>query len=746
MIQKFKILIYSLLIFFNVVNLLANNLNINGLSKLTLNDLQTQTSIDLNMDFFSNDDIDILLKDFYKSDLIFALKYKKDNDNHYLTIQENKLIENIFFNGNIKIDDDLLLQNISAKKNSFINKNNINDDIKLIKSIYKVKGFNNVNVVVSTEKYSNDRINLIYEITENNQSQISRIKFIGNTSYSDRYLLSLINTKSRNFYNIFTSGSNLNIENFKFDVGKIKSFYKQKGYFDVNVEFNITEISSNKYTVNFYVDEGDRLKLDTFDIDTSKLIISDKIDKNFNKFLDKMSKNNLFYDQIIIDNFINKINKILISNNNFNTIFVSNLERYSEKNKLIFNQKKVSLSTINKINIVGNTITKDRTLRSKLPFEPGDYFNSNLINVTKKELLSNKYINDVNITSVTNEGISNITIDIEENKKTGKFLVGGTFSGDNGAGLTLSANDDNIFGTGNSLDTNLTANDEDILFRLSLVQYPVSLSKIRNSYTIFNNESDLINSFGFKSDELGILYSINFAYDELINITSGLSYKVSDRHSAKKSITSINDNIGEYNIYTLSTSLQQDSTNDFLYPTDGVSNSIFFEYSPKDLSDDSYYKFVIKSDIYRKFKNSNRFLFLSNDFGFAESLEGNLSTINSFSLGGMNFKGFEYRGVGPKQDDIYIGGNKFFTSTIGYGGSFLFDDKDNVNTKLFYSLGSIWDSDYSNNNEVDIRSSLGLSLDILTAIGPISFSYAIPIDKNKNDKTNEFNFSIGTSF
>ena len=128
MIPKFKILVYSSLIFFNVVNLLANNLNINGLSKLTLDDLQTQTSIDLNKDVFSNDDIDTLLKDFYKSDLIFDLKYKKDNDNHYLTIQENKLIENIFFNGNIKIEDDLLIQNISAKKNSFINKNNINDE------------------------------------------------------------------------------------------------------------------------------------------------------------------------------------------------------------------------------------------------------------------------------------------------------------------------------------------------------------------------------------------------------------------------------------------------------------------------------------------------------------------------------------------------------------------------------------------------------------------------------------------
>ena len=137
---------------------------------------------------------------------------------------------------------------------------------------------------------------------------------------------------------------------------------------------------------------------------------------------------------------------------------------------------------------------------------------------------------------------------------------------------------------------------------------------------------------------------------------------------------------------------------------------------------------------------------MSNDLGFADSLDGNLSTINSFSLGGLNFKGYDFRGVGPKQSNIYIGGNKFFTSTIGYGGSFLFDDKDNVYTKLFYTLGSIWDSDYSDNTEIDIRSSLGISFDILTAVGPISLSYAIPIDKNKNDRTREFNFSIGTSF
>ena len=99
-----------------------------------------------------------------------------------------------------------------------------------------------------------------------------------------------------------------------------------------------------------------------------------------------------------------------------------------------------------------------------------------------------------------------------------------------------------------------------------------------------------------------------------------------------------------------------------------------------------------------------------------------------------------------KQNNIYLGGNKFFTSTLGFGGSFLFDEKDNVNTKFFYSVGSIWDSDYTNDNNFETRSSAGISFDVLTAVGPLSFSYAVPINKNTNDRRNEFNFSIGTSF
>ena len=272
------------------------------------------------------------------------------------------------------------------------------------------------------------------------------------------------------------------------------------------------------------------------------------------------------------------------------------------------------------------------------------------------------------------------------------------------------------------------------------------LSNIRNSYSVFNTETDLTNSFGFKSDQQGISYSINFDYNEDVALSSGLSYKESNIHSAVKSSSVISDNIGKFDIYTLTFSIKQDNTNDYLYPTDGSLNSIYFEYSPEDISDDSYYKLILRNNLFKKTKNSNRFIFLSNKLGLADSFEGNLKSVNAYSLGGMNFKGFDYRGIGPRQDNIYLGGNKFFSSTIGYGGSFLFDDNDNIYTKLFYSLGSIWDSDYTSDNDLKLRSTIGVSFDVLSAIGPISLSYAIPIDKQNIDRTREFNFSIGTSF
>ena len=92
-----------------------------------------------------------------------------------------------------------------------------------------------------------------------------------------------------------------------------------------------------------------------------------------------------------------------------------------------------------------------------------------------------------------------------------------------------------------------------------------------------------------------------------------------------------------------------------------------------------------------------------------------------------------------------MGGNQFYTSTIGYGSSFIFDEKDNINIKFFLSAGSIGNSDYTSDNDFHLRSSAGVSLDFITAVGPISFTYATPLSKEQMIKR-LFSFYIGTSF
>ena len=193
-------------------------------------------------------------------------------------------------------------------------------------------------------------------------------------------------------------------------------------------------------------------------------------------------------------------------------------------------------------------------------------------------------------------------------------------------------------------------------------------------------------------------------------------------------------------------SLKYDTTDNFLNPTNGNLNKIDFNLSPESISDNSYYKFVITNKNYKNLKKSKNYIFLNNKYGYAKSINSKLKTINAFGLGGLNFKGFDYKGIGPYDGNIYLGGNEFFTSTLGYGSSFIFDEKDNINIKFFLTSGSIWNSDYSSSSDVDLRTSIGTSFDFITAVGPISFSYAIPIQKNSSDKTRSFNFSIGTSF
>ena len=746
--QMFKILLFFFVFFNYSQNIFAKTIKLEGLKKLQLDDIQSITSENIYRNNLSVDDLNIILKDLLISDLIYEADYIELENEFLLKITESDLIENIYINNNTWIEDEIIIQNLVSKQNSFLSKNNIQEDLNLIKTIYNTKGFQDTSVIVKVERYSQDRINLIYEVQESKQQKINIIKFIGNKFYSNNYLNSLIKSQSIKFYNIFKSGSNFNYSMFEFDKNQILSSYRDDGFSKAKVSYTLEKTSFNNNSLFFYIEEGERQKIDNINFDFKDNKIEELLIEEISDFNDKLLDNNYYYSKDLIDNYLELFNTSLIRNNIFNKLIGVNIEdNLNNFNVYFYSQDKTPI-TINKIEITGNSITKNDTIRSKISIEPGQYLNQYTLEKSIKTLQRYPYVNKVNTETNINNQLADIIIDIDEETKTGNILLAGTFNADTGAGLTFGIEDKNIFGSGNSVSSNFSGNSEDIKFDLNYIQYPILNPNLTNTYTIFNQDNDYTNSFGFKSSRRGVGYSVNFKQNDEISYNVGINYSFFKGHSAvDTSIKSINDNIGEFENYKLNSSINYNSTNDYFNPTDGTINKLEFTLSPEGISDDSFYKLALMNKNYKELNNSKNYLFFNNFYGYAKSSKGKLKTINAFGLGGLNFRGFDYKGVGPYDGKIYLGGNEYFTSTIGYGSSFIFDEKDNINIKFFLTTGSIWNSDYaSSSSDIDLRTSIGTSLDFITPVGPISLSYATPIEKNTTDRTRQFNFIIGTSF
>ena len=743
----FKKIIFIAALFFTSLNVFAKNLTFEGLSKFNLDDIQSITTIDIFENNLDVNSVNIILKELSLSELIYEVSFTEVDDKFIFKVTEGNIIENIFVNNNICIRDDLILDNLVSKKDTFLTKNKIKNDINIISNIYKTKGFQNISVSAKVEKYSIDRVNIIYEVDENKQQKINVIKFIGNNFFSNSFLNTLINSQSLKFYNIFKSGSNLNYSTFEFDKNQIISAYIDEGFNNVKVSYVLEKTSLNNNVLFFYIDEGERIKIDNYEFNFKDNNVSKLLDDLTLDFSNKLKKNNNFYSKTLINEYLELFNLQLNSNNIHNiridVVFdedINNLDLF-----FVANQKDPIV--INKIDITGNSITKNKTIRSKLSIEPGQYMNQYLFDKSIKNLKRYPYIKDIQISTDINNQLADINIKIDEETETGNILLAGTFNTDVGAGVTFGIEDKNIFGSGNSIKSNFSVNSEDLKFSINYKQYPILNPDLTNTYSLYNEENDYTGSFGYKASTRGLGYSLNFRQNDNFSYGAGISYEAFKGHGAVNTTSSaINDNIGNFENYKFNLSMRYDSTNNYFYPTDGHSNRINLILSPDGISDNSFYKISLSNNNYFQLPKSQNYFFLNNNYGYAKSFDSKLKTIDAFGLGGLNFKGFDYKGIGPYDGKIYLGGNEYFTSTLGYGSSFIFDDKDNINIKFFLTTGSIWDSDYASSSDIDLRTSIGTSLDFITPIGPLSFSYAEPIEKKNTDKTRSFNFTLGTSF
>lgn len=737
--------IFSSTIFF------GKEIKFNGLNKLTVNDLQTISSIPLD-NSFDKLSLNKLTKELYESDFIYDLKINEFSDFFEINITESPLVKNIYFNGNIQIKDNELSSMISSKVDDFLKLDNVNQDTKNIKNLYQTLGYNNLSTKVNIEKLSESHVNLIFTINENNPFKISNINFFGNSQFSNRYLRGRIQTKPIKSFNIFSTGSNFNQSNIDYDVYLIEKLYQDHGYYDVKVSYQLDKFFY-KFNLDFFIDEGPRYKIKNLliksDIDNQDFI--EKI--NFIRTnLEKEINENFFYETENVEKILNQLNNTLADNNYDDYIFEDEISIDRESKNIYLNIKTKTKENIliKKIVINGNNITKDKTIRSRLNFEPGDtIYDISALEKNEKYLKDEAFILDssIKLSEVKNNS-ADIIVDIVENEKSGNLFIAGGYNADTGAGLSLGISDNNILGTGNKIDTNLSLNQENIFFDIGVVQKSTKNSNLISRYSLFNKQNDYTSAYGFKNEEVGLSLGFDTKINDNLDNSISIKFSATENSSPKNNAQAITDNIGNSSQLSISYKIRKSTLDNILYPTNGSYNDLDLTISTEPfLSEASYLRVSSKNNYYYKIKNTDSNFFVLSDLNFIESMNSkNLKTVNSLSLGGRNFKGFDFRGIGPKDSSgNYLGGKKKYTLSMGHSSTFLFDKKDNILISNYLSLGSLWDNDYINSSH-EIRSSFTTSLDILTPIGPLSFSYSLPLLKEDNDITNNFSFSIGTTF
>ncbi len=699
--------------------------------------------IDKIPDDLSEEYSNYLLNELNKSGLFKDINIKIENNKYYINVIEYPIIHKIYFDGNYRFKDEEL--GIMAQELNFdvYSDDNIKNFINELKNIYSSFGYNNVKINLSSEITSQNLATIFIDIIENNITKIKSIKFRGNTKIPSSDLSTIIKSKVKKLTNIFAN-NNFKPTQVETDKQRLKSFYKDKGYADIEIDYEIEYFENNYIVIYFNINEGIYYQLEN--VSFSNNINNENIDRLLNDyFIINKYKNNK-YNASIAESIEEEISN-LIQSTGVRFFEINNLVKLKEgKADLLFEVRETQPVYVNNININGNTRTLDYVIRRELEITEGDAFLESELNQITKKIKSLRFFDEVNVEKkLINDKLIDIDINVKENQ-TGTFTAGASFGTLDGVTLVTGLNESNIGGTGRSLE------------------FMINNSNNNNEYTFNTTDKFFLNrdmdlSFGLSYKERDYSRSSSYQLDQY-QASTGLSYKFQDNlyHSVKlfyelddilvtdsnTASSTIIDVQGGSAKFILENGITYSTLNSFFFPRNGNFLKFSNVFETPTSSNNGYIKNIIT---YKKFKEFNK------DIASFQTKIGNVFSLSNsdilpndkFSLGGRWLRGFDNYGVGPRNSRTsYIGGNNILATKIDYSKLLLKNDDNPIYLNFFNDIGIVWDNKtlptYTNES---IRSSAGFGIKFYSFIGPIAFTWGFPIEDESYDIKRMFTFSIG---
>ncbi len=730
--------------------------------------------------------IDTGLKGLYATGLFQDVRIRQAGGKLIVTVVENSVINRIAFEGNKKVKDEQLAQEVQSQARGTFSRPLVQADTARLVEIYRRSGRFDVTVVPKIIELPNNRVDLVFEINEGAKTGVSKLRFVGNRTYGDGRLKDVIKTSETNFLSFLKSTDIYDPDRIEADRDLLRRFYLKNGFADVRIVSASAEFEPGQkgFVVTFTIEEGDRYKFGNVEVQSNVRAIDPGAVRNTLRV-----KTGDWYNAEAVEKSVEEASiEIAKRGYPFASVRPRGDRNFDSRTiNIVFQVEEGARAYIERINIVGNTRTRDYVIRREFDIGEGDAYNRALIDRAERRLKNLNYFKSVKITNEPGSAPDRIIINVTVvEQPTGEFAISGGYSTADGFLGEVSIGERNLLGRGQYARAAVQYGQYTKGFELGFVEPYLMGQRIALGLDLFYKERSANSYQSYDTRTLGGAVRLGFQLREDTSLQ--LRYSLYEQKITLPTI--LNDCIygpfpitagspciinGEASI-PVRVELQQGAVMTSLVGYTLSYNTLDNNKSPTrgmiiDLKQDiagvggdtNYIRSTVDARFYSEWIPDIINVFRL-QAGHIEGWGGKeVRMLDHFRLGPNLVRGFASNGIGPRDltagyTNDALGGTMYWGASLEFQIPLYFIPKDvGIKAAVFADAGSLWDykgpTYYPATNETMIfaddnkmRSSVGVGLIWDSPFGPMRFDYSFPITKEGYDRVQQFRFGGGTKF
>lgn len=671
-----------------------------------------------------------------------------------ITVKEYPTINKISIEGNKRIDDKVLQQIVTSKSQHVYSPSIAETDAGAIAEAYKQAGRLDATVTPKIIPRSQNRVDLVFQITEGKVIEVERIAFVGNHTFSDRRLRQVLATKQAGIFHTFVTSDTFIEDRVQLDSQRLNDFYRSRGYADFQILSVTPQFSRdrNAFFLTFNIREGQQFTI-------GKVSVSSEIkDVDPADFEDALRlRSGQTYSPVRIEDSTSRLERLIVKKG---LDFVAINPKITRHERELILDVDYVLSRaprifIERIDIEGNSTTQDQVIRRQFNSVEGDPFNPVEIRQSAERIRNLGFFKTSEVNSKEGSSPDQAIIDVNvEEQPTGSINFGVNYSISNGFGVAFGISERNFLGRGQQANFSLGLGVDNSDSSISLTDPALLGRNLTGTSSLFYRTTNQDNSY-FNTTSGGFVLGVTFPVSD--NGRLGLTYTLQNDNIYDVSDDSsiiIQDEAGWLLSSEVGYNYSYDTRRRGLDPNTGL----LFEFGQGFAGVGGDTNFInTTARVLGETKVFNEEIGLTFEVkgGALTMLNGEDSTILQRYRGG-NVRGFKKNGIGPRDltavNQDTLGGNYGASLELQADFPIGLPDEYGIRGGVFYDIGSLWDLNNIQgtagpvDDSMHLRSVVGLSFFWTSPLGPLRFDFSRALQKESYDDVQNFNFSISSRF